>query len=385
MAIGVVCTKILKKSKSSTEGSQRGSKCGTRNPMGNSFCRNCGNNLKRGNLEYFIEYRDQGKRKYEYMGPSKQAAERRFSEIKKNQIEGKSLKKDPSASTSLGEMIQWYLNVDSVKSKRSYKRDVQLLAAVEKILGNEKKISEITPGLIDDYRHIRKKDPSPTKKGASIAPATINKETSQLITMLNKAVSHGKLNQNPLAGKIKKLVEDNVRKKVLNQEEFERLVSELKSPLREMFIVAFYLCMRQGEIIKLTWSSVDLEEGFIRLPAENTKNNLSRVVPIHPFVEECLKQVEKKDGEDRVFLSNGKPINQFSGNFQRQWKNATKKVGLEDFHFHDSRHCSINNLRLAQNDYFRIMAISGHKTMSVFKRYNYVTEDELKSVKWRQV
>ena len=88
---------------------------------------------------------------------------------------------------------------------------------------------------------------------------------------------------------------------------------------------------------------------------------------------------------DRVFLSNGKPINQFSGNFQRQWKDATKKAGLEDFHFHDSRHCSINNLRLAQNDYFRIMAISGHKTMSVFKRYNYVTEDELKNVKWRQV
>ena len=81
--------------------------------------------------------------------------------------------------------------MDSVKSKRSYKRDVQLLAAVEKILGNEKKISEITPELIDDYRHIRKKDPSPTKKGASIAPATINKETSQLITILNKALSMG--------------------------------------------------------------------------------------------------------------------------------------------------------------------------------------------------
>ena len=203
--------------------------------------------------------------------------------------------------------------------------------------------------------------------------------------MLNKAVSHGKLNQNPLSGKIKKLVEDNVRKKVLNQEEFEKLVLELKSPLREMFIVAFYLCMRQGEIIKLSWSSVDLERGFIRLPGENTKNKFSRIVPIHPFVKECLKQVEKKDGEDRVFLSNGKRINQFSGNFQRQWKGATKKAGLEDFHFHDSRHCSINNLRLAQNDYFRIMAISGHKTMSVFKRYNYVTEDELKNVKWRQI
>ena len=29
------------------------------------------------------------------------------------------------------------------------------------------------------------------------------------------------------------------------------------------------------------------------------------------------------------------------------------------------------------------MAISGHKTMSVFKRYNLVTEEELSKVSWR--
>jgi len=55
---------------------------------------------------------------------------------------------------------------------------------------------------------------------------------------------------------------------------------------------------------------------------------------------------------------------------------------LHDFTFHDLRHCAINNLRLAGNDYFKIMAISGHKTMSVFKRYSLVTEDELKNVNW---
>ena len=40
------------------------------------------------------------------------------------------------------------------------------------------------------------------------------------------------------------------------------------------------------------------------------------------------------------------------------------------------------NLRLAGNDYFKIMSMSGHKTMSVFKRYNLVTEKELSQIKW---
>ena len=69
------------------------------------------------------------------------------------------------------------------------------------------------------------------------------------------------------------------------------------------------------------------------------------------------------------------------GNFIRLAA-ACELAGLDVFTFHDLRHCALNNLRLAGNDYFKIMAVSGHKTMAVFKRYYLVTEIELQTVKW---
>jgi integrase len=64
----------------------------------------------------------------------------------------------------------------------------------------------------------------------------------------------------------------------------------------------------------------------------------------------------------------------------RSFVTACKRGGIEDFTFHDLRHTAINNWRLQGHDYFRIMAASGHKTMSVFKRYNTVSKEELKAL-----
>ena len=49
---------------------------------------------------------------------------------------------------------------------------------------------------------------------------------------------------------------------------------------------------------------------------------------------------------------------------------------------HDLCHCSINNLRFARNDQFTLMPLSGHKTTSVSRRYNVVTDAELQNGKW---
>jgi integrase len=53
------------------------------------------------------------------------------------------------------------------------------------------------------------------------------------------------------------------------------------------------------------------------------------------------------------------------------------KVGLTNARFHDLRRTFVTNARRAKIDYFRIMAITGHKTLRVFQRYNLIDEGDL--------
>ena len=134
--------------------------------------------------------------------------------------------------------------------------------------------------------------------------------------------------------------------------------------------------MRQGEILSLTWGQVDLKEGFITLRPEDTKTNDARLIPLTAELVEMLKAMPRGLPNTPVFTYQGRTV----GEIKRSFSTACKAAGIEDFTFHDLRHTAINNWRQAGHDYFRIMAVSGHKTMSVFKRYNTVDRAEIKKL-----
>jgi integrase len=245
-------------------------------------------------------------------------------------------------------------------------------------LGEDKKINDLTLGKVESYQRLRLSEPSPRHLGKTIRPATVNKEVTCLKTVLNRAVRHEKLSHNPIEA-VKKLPENNVRMRFLNEDEFETLLSKCAWHIRTPVLMAYYMGLRRSEAVRLRWSEVDFKKGFIRLPEDRTKPKRARAIPIHPRVREALSRIPKGLHTDRVFLKDGKPFNEIKKSF----KSACRRAGIEDFTFHDLRHCALNNLRLAGNDYFRIMSLSGHKTMSVFKRYNLVTEEELSQIKWK--
>jgi integrase len=262
-------------------------------------------------------------------------------------------------------------------TKASYRRDTEFIKHLLRLLGADTKIRDLTPGKVESYESYRLAEPSPRHLGENTRPATVNKEVACLKTILNRAARNGKLETNPVE-KVKKLPENNVRMSVLTQDEFDRLLDACAPHIRPIVLMAYFMGMRRSEIVDLVWSEVDLKAGFIRLPPERTKTKTPRAVHIPPPVKEMLKRLPRALHTDRVFLFKGNPLDEFKTAFGT----GRKKTELGDFTFHDLRHCAINNLRLVVNDYFKIMAVSGHKTMAVFKRYNLVTEAELSRITW---
>jgi integrase len=78
----------------------------------------------------------------------------------------------------------------------------------------------------------------------------------------------------------------------------------------------------------------------------------------------------------KVFTYDGRSVS----SVKRAFATACRKAGIEGFTFHDLRQTAVNNWRLQGHDYFRIMKATGHKTLSVLKRYNTVSQDELKAL-----
>jgi integrase len=234
-------------------------------------------------------------------------------------------------------------------------------------------LKDITPATVEDYKQKRLADTN--YKGTTTKPATVNRELACLKTIFTKAIRNDKAERNPTRG-VKLLKENNVRDRVLSSEEYARLLAHSAPYLKPIIKVAYHTGMRRGEILNLKWDRVDLKEGFIRLRPEDTKTTEGRLVPLTKELLQMFRAMPRGLPEVPVFLREGKPIT----SIREAFESARQKAGMEGFNFHDLRHTFINNRRLEGHDYFRIMAATGHKTMSVFKRYNTVSKDELKAL-----
>jgi integrase len=204
--------------------------------------------------------------------------------------------------------------------------------------------------------------------------ATINRE----LAIIRRGFTLGKQADPPLVQSvpyIPKLEEDNVRQGFLEPEQYEKLLEELPQRLKALFVCAYHVGTRKGELRKLQWSQVDFDSGLINLTARQTKGKVARLLPIYGAMERWLrKQLEGRAPDcPWVFYHHGKPV----GAQLRGWREAGDRAGLPGLLFHDLRRSAVRNMKRAGVQDKVAMQISGHKTRAVFDRYNIVDEGDL--------
>ncbi len=134
-------------------------------------------------------------------------------------------------------------------------------------------------------------------------------------------------------------------------------------------------------------SQVDFLNGVIRLNAGETKNDEGRTAPLIGDLRAVLtaQHAKRRPGCDLVCfrVEKGKPLP--IGDFRKVWQSRCVKLGFgkmtestyEGTIFHDLRRTGVRNLVRAGVPESVAMSITGHKTRSVFDRYDISSEKDI--------
>jgi integrase len=202
------------------------------------------------------------------------------------------------------------------------------------------------------------------------APATVQCHVAYLRAAMRYAHKKGELSNLPWFPTIKV---ENARQGFFEREEFERVASHLPQPYADIARFGYNSGWRLSEVLELHWSEVDREHGIIRL--STSKNGHGRILPMIGELTEIIDRAwrNRPFGEaisEWVFHRAGKRV--WKQRFWEIWNAARNQAGLPGRLFHDLRRTAARDMIAAGCDYQTAMAVTGHRTMSMFLRYQIV-------------
>lgn len=202
-------------------------------------------------------------------------------------------------------------------------------------------------------------------------PATYNRYVAHMSIIMSFAYFQDLIEHNPCK-KIKKMKE-TPRDRFLQPEEITRLLEETKKldHLHLITLIAMTTGARKGEILKMTWENLDLEERSIFIP--DTKNGDPKTIFIRPTVWPLLMKWkdENETKSKRIF-----PIQ----DFKTSWWSALKRAKIQDFRFHDLRHTFATYLLAQGVSQFDVMKAMGQRNLNSLKVYAHITNTRLKEI-----
>lgn len=228
------------------------------------------------------------------------------------------------------------------------------------------------------------------RQEAKASNATINRELTILKRMFSLAIRASKLLQKP---SIEMLKENNVRTGFFEREQYTTVLAHLPEALRPVITFAYYTGWRiTSEVLPLEWHQVDLATGMVRLNPGTTKNGEGRVFYLTPELRTLIEERQRATDNLKargvivpwVFFRmvakgrRGPKSPKRITAFGKAWKTACRKAGCPGRIPHDLRRTAVRNMVRVGIPERVAMQLTGHKTRSVFDRYNIVSGADLR-------
>jgi integrase len=223
---------------------------------------------------------------------------------------------------------------------------------------------------------------------ADVSNAEINRELAALKRTFSLAIQGGRIASKP---RIALLRESDPRSGFFEPEQLEAVLRHLPAEIRPAIEFAAITGWRvHDEVLSLEWRQIDFAEGEVRLDPGTTKNRTGRVFPFTTDLRRLLEAQHakhltlKKAGTIapwvfwRLQMTSTGTVAGPIASFRKAWHVACEQAGCPGRIPHDLRRTAVRNLVRAGVPQTIAMKLTGHKTDSVFRRYDIVSPDDLR-------
>ena len=257
-------------------------------------------------------------------------------------------------------------------------------------------LPKLTPVILQKYYNDSIKG---NLKGlAAASPKTVRNVHGIIRKSLQQALMIGHIKTNPAD----MCILPKVTKKemhVLDENHTKIFLKAIENySFRRLFLVALFTGMREGELLGLSWDSIDFKKGTIHIFQQlqrhdgeyklfSPKNGKPRTISPASHVMQLLLEEKTEQSKKRlkagvlwdnknhlVFTSDdGKHLNQQW--VYKRFKRAVNSIGLNDIRFHDLRHSYAVAALRAGIDVKTVSMNLGHATVAfTLDVYGHVTE-----------
>lgn len=233
------------------------------------------------------------------------------------------------------------------------------------------KLKHCTTEYLGRWRDDRLKE---EYRGKQISPSTVLREMSLLSNVFTVATVEWKLfTNNPMKG-VRRPAESHHRERLLSDDEIAALCeameysddcdfSQVRQRVAAAMLLAIETCMRAGELCSLRPETVHLDKRYARL--EMTKNGEPRNVPLSSRAIAILERV-------------GCNLNITPSQIDSNFRKYRDKLGIENLHFHDTRHTAITRIANSRKlDVLELAKMTGHKDLHQLRAYFNETAENI--------